>query len=596
MTLFNQWWTEHDGSAIGNVPSPKLVVHTDTPGLTMNDGQQGFVRNAYAKFCTSVATSCFPKGYHRQEYSAADGTKARMESINGTHRVQAWISGGQEPFTGPGLYILLWVSPTPSLEQPLPVGRTLPVGSKSVILQVSPDLTTSKIVFTGPPGEADVIPGDIVRRTPAATPSGVVNGAVVYVRPTLENVQPLHAIIEDTEYNFSSPFVQYVDGFPYRSGTFTINVLSNSSRHQYRLWGEQVVLGSDVLAEVATTESLENPSPEVRFSTRKGSSGQNVYFMVEGFSTGDGTQTYASVSAATTPYGLCFVRRAKVALQTHPWHTIFRTTFIVPGGPPGTGLDERGFANNRDRQAIIDARARTNIHPTRVMLGVSYVGPGPFGFPPPELNYEYWKVGRDNRLVSSSYQEISDAAFGWWVPRSERVMGVRTGHFMFGHFQFPVNHSYPSVVLGRLSTDRKHICWPNSVCHGVSAPGSFGRRYAHLSAAAIFDLLAPSESSVWNELDSDVTDIVGTPDGFFGLGFDSFSSQSHSRGGPIVFFSEYNHAAPKHIRRLSDLLPTELKPLWRDRKIRVGAWETWDAASSGGTTPNLRFMQYVEPP
>lgn len=589
MTLFNQWWTEHDGSAIGNVPSPKLVVHTDTPGLTLSEGQQGFVRNAYAKFCTSVATSCFPKGYHRQEYSAADGTKVVAESINGTHKAQVWISGGQEPFTGPGLYILLWVSPTPLLGQPFPVGV------KSVILQVSPDLTASKIVFTGPPREADVIPGDIVRRTPAATPSGVVNGAVVYVRPTLENVQPLHTIIEDTEYTFSSPFVRYASGDPYRSGTFTINVLSNSFRHQHRLWGEQVVLGSDVLTEVATTYSLENPSHTMWFHTRKISSGGSDHFAVEGFSSGDGTQTYAAVSAATTPYGLCFVRRAKVTRQL-PGRTIFHDSYEPGEGfVPATGLDVQVFENNRDRPQIIWARERTGLHPWEPRFGVHYVGPGPHGFPVPEINYEYWKVGRDNRLVRSSYQEISDAAVGWWVPRSETVGGVRIGHTMFEHFQFPVNHSYPSVVLGRLSTDRKHICWPNSVSHNASAPGSFGRRYARHSAAAKFDLLAPSRSSVWNWLDSHVTDIVGTPDGFFGLGFDSFSSQSHSRGGPIVFFSGYNNAAPKHIRRLSDLLPAELKPLWRDHKIVVGFWETWDAASSAGTAPNLRFMQYAEP-
>lgn len=93
ITPYGPWMT-FGGEPITGKLRPSFVVHADPPSLTMSAEQQGFVRNAYAKFCTGIATSCIPNGYHSREYSAADGTRVRTESINGAHRVQAWISGG----------------------------------------------------------------------------------------------------------------------------------------------------------------------------------------------------------------------------------------------------------------------------------------------------------------------------------------------------------------------------------------------------------------------------------------------------------------------------------------------------------------------
>lgn len=103
ITPYGPWMT-FGGEPITGKPRPSFVVHADPPSLTMSAEQQGFVRNAYAKFCTGIATSCIPNGYHSREYSAADGTRVRTESINGAHRVQAWISGRGELSADPWFY------------------------------------------------------------------------------------------------------------------------------------------------------------------------------------------------------------------------------------------------------------------------------------------------------------------------------------------------------------------------------------------------------------------------------------------------------------------------------------------------------------
>lgn len=54
------------------------------------------VAHAYKMFCDSAKVSALPDGYHVQNRELADGSKVRMESNKGVHRVMVWPVGGAD--------------------------------------------------------------------------------------------------------------------------------------------------------------------------------------------------------------------------------------------------------------------------------------------------------------------------------------------------------------------------------------------------------------------------------------------------------------------------------------------------------------------
>lgn len=106
MTLFNQQWTDFDGTPItGKVPT-KMVVHSPT---ALTGHQQGGVSHAYKLFCDAVRGTAFPEGYVVQNRVLGDGTKIRMTSMQSIHVVDVWPTGGGE--TRSDLFRGFFVSP-----------------------------------------------------------------------------------------------------------------------------------------------------------------------------------------------------------------------------------------------------------------------------------------------------------------------------------------------------------------------------------------------------------------------------------------------------------------------------------------------------
>ena len=107
MTLQNHQWRTFGGDPVTGMTPPRLIVYADTPGLTMNGEQEGFVAHVYKLFCDAINVSPHRDGYHLQNREAPDGTRVRMESIAGIHKVMVWVQGRSDRKQAQ-IYFLVW--------------------------------------------------------------------------------------------------------------------------------------------------------------------------------------------------------------------------------------------------------------------------------------------------------------------------------------------------------------------------------------------------------------------------------------------------------------------------------------------------------
>lgn len=91
MSLLNNNFLTFGGESVtGRVPTQMIVYAPD--GYQLSEMQQGAVSHVYKLFCDAVRVSV--AGYHVQNLLLPDGTKVRMESINGVDKVMVWPVGG----------------------------------------------------------------------------------------------------------------------------------------------------------------------------------------------------------------------------------------------------------------------------------------------------------------------------------------------------------------------------------------------------------------------------------------------------------------------------------------------------------------------
>lgn len=114
MSLSNNDFIAFDGTPITGRAPTQVQVYADT-GYEMSDELRGMVAHTYKLFCDAVKVSAIPLGYHVQNREFEDGSKCRIESNNGVHRVMVWPvgSGG-----GAGRYSVHPVALFASLESP----------------------------------------------------------------------------------------------------------------------------------------------------------------------------------------------------------------------------------------------------------------------------------------------------------------------------------------------------------------------------------------------------------------------------------------------------------------------------------------------
>ena len=507
MTLFNQWWSEHDGSAIGNVPSPKLVVHTDTPGLTMNDGQQGFVRNAYAKFCTSVATSCFPKGYHRQEYSAADGTKVRMESINGTHKTQVWISGGgvEEKEEG-ALYVHLATMDEHQrwLEQ-------------SWVLQISPNLKRAKVVFVGVPYNPAThlfpapSPKDAWGQSLFATGwsggggFGATRPATVLGRKVVASEEILTGeITPPTERTFSGSSTtsssfswteigNYPSGERYEMERSSSDTYSFSFQHSaiynetVRSNGVRFVAGDKVIHSLPTTYGFSNSVSNISTTTPVASlegpeaGGWNGVFLQYDITVSASRPTVVNSNLTMTGAHQDYVFLEETSTSNTPSqfrNFAFPTSFRV-----WIRTDENqhhhlsgGFAARFNHRSNNDGAE--------------------FGITPVSVSSTYWRIDKKLEKTAVSAEDIINAAQQWFVP------GVTTDVDLT---QYHERHKVQAAAdsLQFVSIDKTHICYPARVEWWLTMGDWVGVRYEKQDSPGLVrkaDMLTPivsGENADW---------------------------------------------------------------------------------------------------
>lgn len=99
MTIFNQGWIGMSGEPItGKVPTRVIVHNTTSEPVTKQQDAEVF--HAYKLFCDAVKVSAIPDGYHVQNRTLGDGSRIRLESINGVHKVQLWpaLADDQDQF------------------------------------------------------------------------------------------------------------------------------------------------------------------------------------------------------------------------------------------------------------------------------------------------------------------------------------------------------------------------------------------------------------------------------------------------------------------------------------------------------------------
>lgn len=91
MSLLNNNFLTFGGEPVtGRVPTQMIVYAPE--GYQLSEMQQGAVSHVYKLFCDAVRVSV--AGYHVQNRLLPDGTKVRMESINGVDKVMVWPVGG----------------------------------------------------------------------------------------------------------------------------------------------------------------------------------------------------------------------------------------------------------------------------------------------------------------------------------------------------------------------------------------------------------------------------------------------------------------------------------------------------------------------
>jgi hypothetical protein len=82
MSLPRPVWLTPAGDA-GSGASP-----TRTRGDSLNEEQQGALKQAYARFCTDLNNTTFPNGFYQRQYSLPHGATAMITSISGQHQIQ----------------------------------------------------------------------------------------------------------------------------------------------------------------------------------------------------------------------------------------------------------------------------------------------------------------------------------------------------------------------------------------------------------------------------------------------------------------------------------------------------------------------------
>ena len=110
MTLLNNPnFIGFDGTPITGRTPTQTIVMSDGERIEMLPQLRAEVAHAYKLFCDAVNVSAFPMGYHVLSFKFGDGSKARMESNNGVHKVMVWptgASGDDELIWGIGVCVL----------------------------------------------------------------------------------------------------------------------------------------------------------------------------------------------------------------------------------------------------------------------------------------------------------------------------------------------------------------------------------------------------------------------------------------------------------------------------------------------------------
>lgn len=581
MTLFNQWWTEHDGSAIGNVPSPKLVVHTDTPGLTLSEGQQGFVRNAYAKFCTSVATSCFPKGYHRQEYSAADGTKVVAESINGTHKAQVWISGGAEEKLEEGIYL--------NVLSPGPRNR---VFVKYWVLWVSPDLKRSKIVYTGTFPEALLTTPELhgggfpfgTAAVPEGTvPQTIVGRQVVFLEtvPTGYDVGHLETVSKSQSFEVPGfAQVRENDSVPWETvpATATLNVTYSEgySVRSARLNGKILRTEKTVVSEVSTTHTYPPTVGDFSISVRSELSSPTAsHWITVDFTSPDATGELKNIAMSGGHQDYVFLREEHTTYPFRPYHEHFPQSTWQPG-VPAILPSVSGFVHNEHVTGIGLATAGTlpvglSRFPILPQMTRPIVSPA---------SEKFWHIDKTLKKAAVSADDIIAIAGEWHHPR------LTVGQNSWGAQPNPYTSESESVfgfrgvaggvgdraavavnMLQFLSHDKTHICWPVRAVPGQTT-SRVGVRFEKKGSEAKADMLSPVNGAPeyrwwwnvwrWQPQTGVVTDVVGLKDSFVAIaGYPggSMGGRSDTIMVPMLYRARYGDDGTIAEVPLRDILP-----------------------------------------
>ena len=97
MTLLNNPnFISFDGTPITGRTPTQTIVMSDGERVEMSPQLRAEVAHAYKLFCDAVNVSAIPMGYHVQNRKFNDGSKCRMESNKGIHKVMVWPVGGGE--------------------------------------------------------------------------------------------------------------------------------------------------------------------------------------------------------------------------------------------------------------------------------------------------------------------------------------------------------------------------------------------------------------------------------------------------------------------------------------------------------------------
>ena len=569
MTLFNQQWRTFEGEPVTGMTPTRMIVYPDPPGLTMNAQQQGFVAHVYRLFCDAINVSPHRDGFHAQNRVAPDGTKVRMESINGVHTVKVWITQKTPSGEPGGLYLVLAYTP--------PAGQNF--GHRRWVLRIEPDLTRAEVVFAGRARTA---------QTWEDEPIGVVDGEVLYRRETAGpgfsewNVTQ-HSTLYQASYLHGNPPGGPAQTFTWDVKTFTAFRTRSTNGSQIRLgpktlWSIDSHFYAADAPSVVTFQSQKLPHPDT--VNRPGGS---LFRLTRQVTTEPATVRSAAFEVAGVHPDFLFARRASVAGRAQGYRARGTSAMgaLFPNGSATQDIDPwfsgSGLTMTLDDLWEIDSLSNGQ-NVANLMLEVT------------TNNIEYWRIKSGGRVSDSGDAEIRWAANPWFVPR-QVFRGLTTyGPGFFSSFSgFPGDDPLPAGILQNVSIDGQHICWTDYSILANPTPNLIGRRYARGSFVPLFDLNTPTASAVWSAADNQITDVVGLKDGFYGIAFDGATSRS--RGGPVIFLSRYGQGNPEAICRLSDLLPDEIKTFWEEGLITIPVWRPWGANERMASFKLLLFRE-----